>query len=86
MGVINTTTNKVSTYKQTKPDTASNSRLIDLLSCEKCGSTDIHTRYHRNSHACGYSERFDDGCSDEHLHRYCRGCGYTWASPILSAR
>ena len=52
------------------------------MMCEKCGSVQQITAYHNGtvwrSRGCGYRDLNTD--SGEHLHRYCRGCGYDWTA------
>jgi hypothetical protein len=60
--------------------------------CQKCGSIDIHTRYHKQG--CSDPDCSCSNCSytyihkqhAEHLHRFCRGCGYDWIDPPADAR
>ena len=52
--------------------------------CPKCGSLDIYTRHmeqveFRYHESCSWRER------REHMHRYCRGCGYPWDEAPLDA-
>lgn len=57
------------------------------MTCVKCGSDDIYTRWHRGIDDCSYSERKRRGYQEkraeldpEHLHRTCRGCGFDWTT------
>lgn len=60
------------------------------LTCSKCGSDDIGTTYHKQG--CGKASCSCATCSygshakshDEHLHRFCRGCGFDWLDAVLS--
>jgi hypothetical protein len=51
--------------------------------CTKCGGGDIHVRWFQQAHfSRGYRE-----CRnlEEHLHHFCRGCGYEWDTECLDA-
>jgi len=65
------------------------------LTCIKCGSSDIYTRYHDAKPHCaeckklGHKppscERDDCDRKDEHLLRVCRSCGWSWLDDVLEA-
>lgn len=57
--------------------------------CCKCGNkgsnkNGISISYHKSEYKCGYTEREDEGSKGEHLHYYCRICGYSWCGPVLA--
>ncbi len=60
------------------------------MSCIKCGSTNIHTRFHATGSAnkrCGSDFFKGVYCKEqEHLYHYCRGCGYDWHTAPLDAQ
>lgn len=70
-----------------KYDDVSPSELSDVLACPKCKGIDIYTRYHESQYGTG-----SRGCNvmdlskweGEHLHHYCKKCGYDWTSPVAS--
>jgi len=57
-----------------------------LSPCIKCGGTDISTSYHGSHMNCSPEWRKEhyspsDLNQMEHLHYYCRVCGYSWVGP-----
>jgi hypothetical protein len=50
--------------------------------CIKCGGADFHTKY---MEANPYRTYYECPCRDEHLHRHCRGCGYSWDEAVKVA-
>ena len=56
------------------------------MKCQKCGSGDMHTRWHKDGHACSHEQRRVEGTDccevEEHLHETCRNCGFTWRSEL----
>lgn len=52
------------------------------MTCEKCASADVYTRYHGTHRECGYAARAKRYDMGEHLHRVCRGCGFDWADRL----
>jgi len=67
--------------------TISYPKLNNVLYCPKCNSDNVFTRYHESQYGTG-----SKGCNatdfsrwdGEHLHHYCRECGYDWTSPVAS--
>jgi hypothetical protein len=51
--------------------------------CSKCGYEDISTQYVEPDRPYAYGCRFHKTTNDEHLHRYCRRCGYEWAEACI---
>ena len=57
--------------------------------CPKCGSDDINVQYHKDDGyplGCGYSVFLFNRCREEHLHCFCRFCGYDWCEPVKSKK
>lgn len=58
------------------------------IRCLKCGdTTNRHTSFHNGSSASGWRSRScayrdHNTASGEHLHRYCRTCGYDWTEEV----
>lgn len=61
------------------------------VKCSKCGADDLLVRYHKPGCAdpncrcatCNYNDHARR--HDEHLHVYCRGCGYDWEQDVLAS-
>ena len=56
------------------------------IPCIKCRGEDIYIRHHNCRHDCGYGDHgkpsgLECGGVNEHLHHYCRRCGWDWSSP-----
>jgi len=60
------------------------------LSCAKCGSTDIMTKFHNSRYACDRSTGTWSAVAytfeGEHLHKTCRDCGYQWPDTPLDVK
>jgi RNA polymerase subunit RPABC4/transcription elongation factor Spt4 len=62
--------------------------MPEIISCIKCGSTDISTDWHRGlsesdlEPRCDRDEREATGKKGEHLHRHCRNCHYQWRDAL----
>ena len=53
------------------------------MTCPKCASTNIYTRFHRDTTYCEYgAER--STTNEEHLHHNCRHCGFAWTAAIAT--
>lgn len=58
--------------------------INELKVCKKCGGKDVHLAFHRGDHKdCSYNAH--NKSSKEHLHYFCRLCGYDWTGPTLDA-
>lgn len=72
------------------PDAA---RQAEALRCVKCGSADIHTVWHgeggqhpsRKFSTCREYGKDWGKPAEEHLHRTCRVCQFTWTERALAA-
>lgn len=51
------------------------------MACRKCGCKDIYVRWEPGIHWSSVARM----CTrqQEHLHRYCRNCGWDWTEPPL---
>ena len=62
-----------------------------MSACIKCGSVDVGTSFHKQG--CPQTDCSCASCSygshakqhSEHLHRYCRVCGFDWIEPTKDA-
>lgn len=62
-------------------------RYSESASCPKCGAADAATRHCRDSEGfCGgVMKRTCNGSGQEHMHRTCRHCDYSWGEAPLDA-
>lgn len=51
------------------------------MKCRKCGSGNIATSFHEDEEDCRNILQFQYRFKGEHLHKYCRHCGYQWSAP-----
>jgi hypothetical protein len=50
--------------------------------CPKCGGADIHAQYGADQFQC---HNWNCRVGKEHIHRYCRRCGYGWVEAPMDA-
>ena len=61
------------------------------MTCPKCGSEDINTTFHPATDCTKCNDCHEylsltkrcPGGTEEHLHRHCRGCQFSWNDPTL---
>lgn len=60
----------------------------EALRCEKCGGTDVYTRYRAAGETLddgfGTARSYFDKIKEECLRRVCRTCGWKWVDPIVA--
>ena len=66
-------------------------RYNDQGRCPKCGSPDVRDQFQQQSdrpHNTSLSSAYPVNCKEqaEHIHRYCRHCGYNWAERPLDSK